>query len=64
MGGALHVYTFFFSFRMFLFRQPFLMVADPDMIKDILIKEFPKFHDRKVIKDCTVKLNVAAYTCV
>ena len=33
---------------MYVFREPFLMVADPDMIKEILIKEFPKFHDRKV----------------
>ena len=48
MDGALHVYSFF-SARIFLFRQPFLMVADPDMIKEILIKEFPKFHDRRVI---------------
>jgi len=24
------------------------MVGDPDMIKEILIKEFPKFHDRLV----------------
>ena len=24
------------------------MVADPEMIKEILVKEFPKFHDRKV----------------
>lgn len=24
------------------------MVADPDMIREILVKEFPKFHDRKV----------------
>ena len=55
---------FNFCFRMFLFRQPFLMVADPDMIKDILIKEFPKFHDRRVIKDCTIKLIVVAYTCL
>lgn len=34
-------------FGIYLFRQPFLMVADPDMIKEIFIKEFPKFHDRK-----------------
>ena len=34
--------------RLFFFRQPFLVVGDPDMIKDILIKEFPKFHDRQV----------------
>lgn len=37
-----------FSSRIYFFRQPFLMVGDPDMIKDILIKEFPKFHDRRV----------------
>lgn len=36
---------------MFLFRQPFLMVADPDMIKEILIKEFPKFHNRRALLD-------------
>ena len=24
------------------------MVADPEMIKEILVKEFQKFHDRKV----------------
>lgn len=35
--------------RMYFFRLPFLMVGDPDMIKEILIKEFPKFHDRRVI---------------
>ncbi len=34
--------------RMYFFRQPFLMIGDPDMIKEILIKEFPKFHDRRV----------------
>ncbi|KAL9984595.1 hypothetical protein ACROYT_G006906 [Oculina patagonica] len=33
-------------FGMYFFRTPFLMIGDPDMIKDILIKEFPKFHDR------------------
>lgn len=38
-------------FGMFLFRQPFLMVADPDMIKEILIKEFPKFHNRRALLD-------------
>lgn len=49
MDGALHVFIFF-SVRMYLFRQPFLMVADPDMIKEILIKEFPKFHNRRVMR--------------
>lgn len=61
MDDAVHVYSLF-SIRMFLFRQPFLMVADPDMIKEILIKEFPKFHNRKVIRlHCTVKL---IYCCL
>lgn len=39
---------FLLLFRVYIFREPFLMVADPDMIKDILVKEFLKFHDRKV----------------
>ena len=39
---------FFNFFSIYIFRQPFLVVADPDMVKDILVKEFPKFHDRKV----------------
>ena len=30
------------------FRQHMLMVADPDMLKEILVKDFSKFHDRKV----------------
>lgn len=34
-------------FGMYFFRQPFLMMADPEMIRDVLVKEFPKFHDRK-----------------
>jgi len=34
-------------YGMYFFRLPFLMVGDPDMIKEILIKEFPKFHDRR-----------------
>jgi len=36
---------------MYFFRQPFLMVGDPDMIKEIFIKEFPKFHDRKALAE-------------
>ena len=39
---------FLLLFRVYIFREPFLMVADPDMIKEILVKEFSKFHDRKV----------------
>lgn len=34
---------------MYLFRQPFLVVADPDMIREILVKDFRKFHDRKTV---------------
>lgn len=54
----------FFSVRMFLFRQPFLMVADPDMIKEILIKEFPKFHNRRVMRYSTVTIFVVVYMCI
>ncbi|XP_022779926.1 uncharacterized protein LOC111321343 [Stylophora pistillata] len=36
-------------FGMYLFRQPFLVVADPDMIREILVKDFRKFHDRKTV---------------
>ncbi|CAH3147352.1 unnamed protein product, partial [Porites lobata] len=32
---------------MYFLRVPFLMVGDPDIIKEILIKKFPKFHDRR-----------------
>jgi len=39
---------YFTLFRVYIFREPFLVVADPDMIKEILVKEFSKFHDRKV----------------
>nr|XP_058970346.1 cytochrome P450 3A7-like [Pocillopora verrucosa] len=39
-------------FGVYIFRQPFMVVADLDMIKEILVKEFPKFHDRKkLMKD-------------
>ncbi|XP_073241136.1 cytochrome P450 3A28-like isoform X4 [Porites lutea] len=33
----------------YLFREPFLVVGDLDMVKEILVKEFPKFHDRKAV---------------
>ena len=36
----------------YLFREPFLVVGDLDMVKEILVKEFPKFHDRKVLNLC------------
>ncbi|KAL9984592.1 hypothetical protein ACROYT_G006904 [Oculina patagonica] len=38
-------------FGIYIFRMPFLVVSDPDMIKEILVKEFPKFHDRKRLVD-------------
>ena len=40
---------FFFPKSMYFFREPFLMVGDLDMVKEILVKEFTKFHDRKVL---------------
>lgn len=30
----------------FEFRQPKLMIRDPDLVEKVLIKDFPKFHDR------------------
>lgn len=41
-----------FLLRIYYYLKPYLMVADPDMIKEILVDEFSKFHDRKV----TIKL--------
>ena len=29
-----------------------MVVADPDMVKQIAIKDFHKFHSRKVMKYC------------
>ena len=44
-----HNYFFCFPKSMYFFREPFLMVGDLDMVKEILVKEFTKFHDRKVL---------------
>ncbi|XP_076173237.1 putative cytochrome P450 6a20 [Ptiloglossa arizonensis] len=32
----------------YMFHKPFLMVNDPDLIRDILAKEFTNFHDRGI----------------
>ena len=50
MSVLIFIITFFvFPKSMYFFREPFLMVGDLDMVKEILVKEFTKFHDRKVL---------------
>ena len=35
-------------FKMYFQAKPTIVVSDPDMIKQILVKDFSKFHDRQV----------------
>ena len=37
-------------FGMYLGSAPAVIVTDPDMVKQILVKDFHKFHDRQVSK--------------
>lgn len=45
--------TFFFSFilRYFEGYTPVLSVSDPDLLKDVLVKDFENFQSRKVLKN-------------
>ena len=37
-------------FGVYLNSSPAVVVSDPDMVKQILVKDFSKFHDRQVIQ--------------
>nr|CAD7257658.1 unnamed protein product [Timema shepardi] len=35
----------------YLMHRPALLVCDPDMIRDVLVKDFTHFHDRRIVVD-------------